>query len=46
MLDEARMAYPGVEMEMSISDLGSADVDEDRLIHAISNLLSNAPTAR
>jgi chemotaxis family two-component system sensor kinase Cph1 len=42
LLEEVRSAFPGVEMEVSISDLGTADVDEDRLIQAISNLLSNA----
>jgi chemotaxis family two-component system sensor kinase Cph1 len=42
LLEEAQMAFPGVEMEVSISDLGDADVDEDRLIQAIANLLSNA----
>jgi chemotaxis family two-component system sensor kinase Cph1 len=42
LLDEARLAFPGVEMEVSIADLGDADVDDDRLIQAISNLLSNA----
>lgn len=42
MLEEAQLAFPGVEMEVSISDLGNADVDEDRLIQAVSNLLSNA----
>lgn len=29
-------------MEMSVNDLGDADIDQDRLIQAISNLLSNA----
>jgi chemotaxis family two-component system sensor kinase Cph1 len=42
MLEEARLAFPGVQMEVSINDLGEADVDQDRLIQAISNLLSNA----
>jgi two-component system, chemotaxis family, sensor kinase Cph1 len=42
MLEEAQLAFPGVDMEVSISDLGDADVDEDRLIQAVSNLLSNA----
>jgi chemotaxis family two-component system sensor kinase Cph1 len=42
MLEEAQLAFPGVEMEVSVSDMGDADVDEDRLIQAVSNLLSNA----
>jgi light-regulated signal transduction histidine kinase (bacteriophytochrome) len=42
LLDEAQLAFPGMQMEVSIDDLGEADVDEDRLIQAISNLLSNA----
>jgi chemotaxis family two-component system sensor kinase Cph1 len=40
--DRAQQAHPGVEMTVEIDDLGDCLVDADRLVQAISNLLSNA----
>jgi light-regulated signal transduction histidine kinase (bacteriophytochrome) len=42
LLEEAQLAFPGVEMELSVAELGRANIDEGRLVQAISNLLSNA----
>jgi light-regulated signal transduction histidine kinase (bacteriophytochrome) len=41
-LNQAQLAHPGVEMEITVAELGYAEVDGDRLVQAISNLLSNA----
>jgi light-regulated signal transduction histidine kinase (bacteriophytochrome) len=40
--EQAQQAHPGVEMTVEIEDLGDCLVDGDRLVQAISNLLSNA----
>jgi len=40
--ERAQEAHPGVEMTVAIGDLGECLVDGDRLVQAISNLLSNA----
>ena len=40
--ERAQQAHPGVEMTVEIGDLGDCPVDGDRLVQAISNLLSNA----
>lgn len=40
--ERAQQAHPGVEMTMDIGDLGDCPVDADRLVQAVSNLLSNA----
>jgi light-regulated signal transduction histidine kinase (bacteriophytochrome) len=40
--ERAQQAHPGVEMTVEIGDLGDCLVDGDRLVQAISNLLSNA----
>jgi len=40
--ERAQQAHPGVEMTVDIGDLGDCLVDSDRLVQAVSNLLSNA----
>jgi two-component system, chemotaxis family, sensor kinase Cph1 len=40
--ERAQEAHPGIEMNVEIGDLGDCEVDADRLVQAISNLLSNA----
>ena len=40
--ERAQQAHPGVEMTVEIGDLGDCLVDGDRLVQAVSNLLSNA----
>jgi chemotaxis family two-component system sensor kinase Cph1 len=40
--ERAQQAHPGVEMTVKIGDLGDCPVDGDRLVQAVSNLLSNA----
>jgi two-component system, chemotaxis family, sensor kinase Cph1 len=40
--ERAQQAHPGVEMTVAIGNLGECLVDGDRLVQAISNLLSNA----
>jgi chemotaxis family two-component system sensor kinase Cph1 len=40
--ERAQQAHPGVEMTVEIDDLGDCLVDADRLVQAVSNLLSNA----
>ena len=40
--ERAQQAHPGVEMTVEIGDLGECLVDGDRLVQAVSNLLSNA----
>jgi len=40
--ERAQQAHPGVEMTVAIGELGECLVDGDRLVQAISNLLSNA----
>jgi chemotaxis family two-component system sensor kinase Cph1 len=42
MLHQIQLSHPGVEMDVELSELGNAQVDEDRLVQAVSNLLSNA----
>ena len=40
--ERAQQAHPGVEMTVEIGDLADCPVDGDRLVQALSNLLSNA----
>jgi light-regulated signal transduction histidine kinase (bacteriophytochrome) len=40
--EQARASHPGVEMNVAIDTTGDGLVDQDRLVQAISNLLSNA----
>jgi chemotaxis family two-component system sensor kinase Cph1 len=40
--ERAQQAHPGVEMTVEIGELGDCLIDGDRLVQAISNLLSNA----
>ena len=42
LLKETQLAFPGIEMDLCIADMGDAAIDEDRLVQAMSNLLSNA----
>ena len=42
LLDESRLAHPGVVYEVDIAPGVKADVDPDRLEQVVSNLLSNA----
>ncbi|WP_144113273.1 GAF domain-containing protein [Paraburkholderia sp. BCC1886] len=41
-LEHERESYPGVQMSVTIDDLGDWPTDADRLMQAMSNLLSNA----
>jgi light-regulated signal transduction histidine kinase (bacteriophytochrome) len=41
-LHQAQLSHPGIEMEINLAKLGDACVDKDRLVQAVSNLLSNA----
>ena len=40
--ERAHQAHPGVEMTVEIGELGGCLIDPDRLVQAITNLLSNA----
>jgi light-regulated signal transduction histidine kinase (bacteriophytochrome) len=40
--DEARLAHPGVDLQVDAPDTLSASIDADRLAQVISNLLGNA----
>ena len=40
--ERAQQSHPGVEMTVEIGDLGDCLIDGDRLVQAVSNLLSNA----
>jgi chemotaxis family two-component system sensor kinase Cph1 len=41
-LDQAQQDFPGTEMSAVIDDIGSSHVDGDRIVQALTNLLSNA----
>lgn len=42
LIDEARMAHPGVELQAHLPEQLLADVDADRISQVFSNLISNA----
>ena len=41
-LDQAQLNFPGVQMTSTIDDIGSSHIDGDRIVQALTNLLSNA----
>lgn len=41
-VNEARYAHPGSELQARFSDLGSLDIDADRIAQVLGNLISNA----
>jgi len=42
LIDEARLAYPGIPIELDCDEAASVNADEGRLGQVLSNLLSNA----
>ncbi|WP_429499279.1 GAF domain-containing protein [Robbsia andropogonis] len=42
MVEEIRFSYPGNDVRLDCDALGQADLDEDRFVQGMSNLLSNA----